>query len=110
MVEVTLHEGYVLHDHCLSIIGQIFGTGQDNSRKCTHYNRINYTIDRCWELHDKSFRPPRAAYLSDSAGSFTVHDSNTLGTFTDEYATLPKSEYNLLLKRYIQFLLQTLLP
>jgi len=41
----------------------------------------HHNIDRCWELHGKSFLSPRPAYLTHSAGSSTAYESNTLGTF-----------------------------
>ena len=50
-------------------------------------------------MHGKPFWPPRAAYLSDIAKLFIAHDSNTLGTFTNEYVTLSKSEYDSLIQK-----------
>ena len=85
--------------HSLSTRRRVFNRDQDNSRKCTHCNQTNHTIDRCWELYGKPFRPPRAAYLSNPAGSSTAYDSNILGTFTDEFVTLSKSEYNSLIQK-----------
>ena len=38
-------------DRDLFTRGGVFGRDWDNSRKCINCNRINHTIDQCWELH-----------------------------------------------------------
>jgi len=55
------HGGMSFRSRDLFTRGWVFGRGQDNSRKCTHCNWTNHTISWCWELHGKSFWPPRAA-------------------------------------------------
>jgi len=72
---------------------------QDNSRKCTNCNRINHTIDRCWELHGKPSWPSRVAYLFDIVGSFTAYNYNTLDTSADKSVTISKSEYDSLIQK-----------
>jgi len=89
---------------------EFFGRDQDNSRKYTHCNRTNHTIDQCWELHGKPSWPPHVVYLSNTVGSSTAYDSNTLNTFADESMTLSEFECDFLIQKMHSDSTQTLLP
>ena len=47
----------------------------------------------------QTFLAPSSCLLSGTAGSSTIRNSNTLGTFADESVTLLKSEYDSLIQK-----------
>ena len=100
MVEVTLLETVVvcLHDRGSSTRGWVFGHGLDNSRKCTHCNRINtlFTdVRNCKANLPVLLELLICLVLLDHL----LHMTNTLGTSADEIVTLSKFYYDSLIQK-----------